>query len=177
MDAQQFRRAADVEGVLALPRRWPGLVELRASEGRPVRAIELLLHIRTAVDRSFPRRSRAATRMQLEIPGNYPFVPPRIDLLDPVFNPNVFPSGVLCVGWTAVANWRLADLVVRAMRVIALDPGIISTARPAHYDAAEWYERLRERGWFPTVELSPQVRPPRRSIVFRKTRRHGSESP
>jgi len=177
MDAQQFRRTADLEGVLALPRRWPGLLELGPREGRPVRTLDLVFHIPTAVDRSFPRRARASTRARLEIPGNYPFVPARIDLLEPVFNPNVFPAGLLCAGWTAVANWRLADLVVRAMRVVALDPGIISTERPAHYEAAQWYARVRERGWFPTVALATEPGPPRPAIVFRKTRRHPAESP
>jgi hypothetical protein len=170
MDAQQSRRAADLEGVRALERRWPQLLELRGTEGRPVRALEFLLRIPTARDSAFPRRRRAASRLCLQIPLNYPFEPARVDVLDPVFNPNVFPSGLLCVGWRAQANWRLADLVTRAMRVIALDPAIVSTAQPANYTAAGWYDRVQDRGWFPTVDLGLETRPPPAAFTFREIR-------
>ena len=170
MNPRQIRRARDLESVFALQRRHPARLELTGQAGNPVRELQLAFRIPTAVDDRFPRRRRNGCRTLLEIPAPYPFEPARVTLLDSVFNPNVFPSGLVCVGWAQGMNWTLGDLVWRVMRILALDPEIISCERPADADAAEWYLEALDTGIFPSVALLAEGVPPGDGIVFRECR-------
>ena len=168
MDAQETRRRADVEGLHSLRRGLPELLEIEGQSGRPVSRMDLVFRIPTAVDRGFPERRCDACRVRLAIPVRYPYEPAQIHVFDPVYNPHVFASGLLCTGWMHEANWTLAELTLRAMRILALDPAIISTAHPANRDAAVWYKSVRRRGLFPTVDIPSSAVLFRNRIPFRK---------
>jgi hypothetical protein len=165
---QRERRARDVAGLYALQRRYPTLLEIRRVEGSPARQLELAVRIPTAVDRGFPRRRRPAMRLRLDLPARYPFEPARVSALDEVFNPNVFPSGLFCLGNDHRSTQTLAETVFQAMRIIALDPAIINCVSPADGEAAAWYDTQREAGLFPTVNLSEFEVRATGSICFRE---------
>jgi len=153
MDACKIRRRADLEGLRALERRMPTLMEIRGYAGRPINRFDLVFRIKTPVDRRFPKRRREVCRVSLDIPCRYPFEPAQIEVVDQIYNPHVFPSGLLCAGWRQETNWTLAELTIRAMRIIALDPSIIASGHAANWDAANWYEKIRWSGIFPTAYI------------------------
>lgn len=170
MNPQQFRRARDLETVFALQRRFPTRLEILSRTGNPARQLELAFRIPTAADCGFPRRRRNGCRGLLDIPNAYPFEPARVTLLDSVFNPNVFPSGLVCAGQEQGTNWTLGDLIWRVMRIIALDPEIINCERPADGDAAEWYLAAKAKGIFPSLALGAEQIPDGSGIAFRDLR-------
>jgi hypothetical protein len=150
---QRERQARDLAGLYALQRRYPALLTIRAVEGSPPHRIELAVHIPTAVDPAFPRRRRPASRVLLQLPARYPVEPARVTAVDHVYNPNVFPSGTFCLGNGHRATRTLAETVLQAMRILALDPEVINCTSPANYEAALWFAPQRAGGLFPTVDL------------------------
>ncbi len=168
LSALNARRARDVTGLFEFQRRYPELLGIRGLEGDPVHTIELALRIPTAVDAEFPRRRRPACRVQIHLPNRYPFEPAQVSVVDPVFNPNVFPSGTVCLGGYHQATRPLSDVVLQTMRIIALDPEVINCVSPANGEAAVWYKRQRKGGLFPTVSLRDFEVRASGGVVFRE---------
>lgn len=69
----------------------------------------------------------------------------------PVFHPNVFPSGHICVGGYNPTE-SLARFIIRIAKFIQFDPAVINAGSPANVSARDWY--LSHRGLCP-VDRSP----------------------
>jgi hypothetical protein len=109
--------------------------------GAPQADVEL----RYAIARSerYPADVTRQTRLRIALPGRYPFQPPTATVLTPVWHPNVFPSGTICLGTKWLASEGLDLFVQRLARLLTFDSLLVNTASPANRVAAEWYERAR----------------------------------
>ena len=69
----------------------------------------------------------------------------------PIFHPNVFANGHICVGGYSPTE-SLARFIIRIAKFIQFDPAVINAGSPANMGARDWY--LSHRGLCP-VDKSP----------------------
>jgi ubiquitin-protein ligase len=90
-------------------------------------------------------RRLAATQLRLRLNSHYPFKAPIASLTPAVFHPNVFTSGVICLGTQWQTSEGLDLFLTRVLRLLCFDPVLINTASPANAQAAHWYrDALRQ---------------------------------
>ena len=140
-----IRLQADHERLRALAGASAGMIELL--EGPTAAAPQAKVELRYAVARSerYPADVTRQTRLGISLPDRYPFQPPAAAVLTPVWHPNVFPSGTICLGTKWLASEGLDLFVQRLARLLTFDSLLVNTASPANRAAADWYQRTRSR--------------------------------
>jgi hypothetical protein len=106
------------------------------------------LELRYAVARSerYPGDVSRQTRLRIALPARYPFQAPTATVLTPIWHPNVFPAGVICLGTRWIASEGLDLFVQRLARLLTFDSLLVNIHSPANRVAADWYVRTcRER--------------------------------
>jgi hypothetical protein len=106
------------------------------------------LEFRYAVARSerYPADVTRQTRLRIALPARYPFQAPTATVLTPIWHPNVFPAGVICLGTRWLPSEGLDLFVRRLARLLTFDSLLVNTHSPANRVAADWYVRaLRQR--------------------------------
>jgi ubiquitin-protein ligase len=165
MEAINRRREEDLGKVKALSSLYPGRVEV-LEYNRSISSIKVRLKIPTSRDSAYPHTVQQSSDIFFELPGRYPFEEPLAKVLTPIWNPNVFTSGKICLGTRWIPTESLDLLVERIMKLLAFDPLIINTDSPANSEASQWYKLqvARNPGLFPTVKieaLKQQMQKPR----------------
>jgi ubiquitin-protein ligase len=115
--------------------------------GPTVASPRVNLEFRYAIARSerYPNDVTRQTRLAITLPDRYPFQPPVASVLTPVWHPNVFPSGTICIGTKWLPSEGLDLFVQRLARLLTYDTLLVNVASPAHAAAAQWYEQARRR--------------------------------
>jgi len=135
------RLRADVAALQALASASRGRFEFEVlpTEARP----EALLHLTcsTAGSARYPVQRESRVTIHIALPERYPFQAPVATVRTPIYHPNVFPSGVICLGTRWLAAEGLDLFVQRLLRLVTFDPLLVNTASPANREAAAWYER------------------------------------
>jgi ubiquitin-protein ligase len=172
MDAIAKRRQEDITKLLDLQAEYRGVVALTRTVGTPVNVIELEIKLATVRNDRFPEERQTTSGVKIELPTRYPFEPPKISVTTPVWNPNIFPSGLICLGEKWIPTHNLALLVRRVLQILALEPEIINLASPANADAAKWYAAARRRDatLFPTARLDTLRAAPKPTIQWKTIR-------
>jgi ubiquitin-conjugating enzyme E2 T len=155
LDAHAIRRQADIAKLQELQTEFRGTVSVTRTAGTPVNLVELEIKLRTARNERFPDEAQVSNAVQIQLPARYPFEPPKVTVKTPIWNPNIFTSGLICLGQQWIPSHNLALLVQRVMQIVALDPAIINLKSPANSEAAKWYATASRRNpaQFPTVQL------------------------
>jgi ubiquitin-protein ligase len=168
-DAHANRRKADLDKLQELQTEFRGVVSITSTAGNPVTLVELEIKLNTARNARFPDEAQVSSAVQIQLPSRYPFEPPKVTVTSPIWNPNIFPSGLICLGQQWIPTHNLALLVQRVMLILALDPEIINLASPANAEAGKWYAsaRRRDSSLFPTARLDSLRAPARRTIQWR----------
>ena len=99
----------------------------------------------TAGTDRYPAERRDQIRIELSLPARYPFQPPLAAVQTPVWHPNVFVSGTICLGTKWSPSEGLDLFVQRLARLLTFDPLLVNTASAANREAAAWYETARRR--------------------------------
>ena len=135
-DHERLRALADASGEMIALLKGP-------TAALPQADVEL----RYAIARSerYPVDVTRQTRLRIALPGRYPFQPPTATVLTPVWHPNVFPSGTICLGTKWLASEGLDLFVQRLARLLTFDSLLVNTASAANRVAADWYQRARLR--------------------------------
>ncbi|KAL2277251.1 hypothetical protein FJTKL_00109 [Diaporthe vaccinii] len=96
------------------------------------------------------------TKAEMIFPHDYPYSPPKFRFLRPIFHPNIYPDGQLCIsilhkpgedlmsGESATERWsplQGAESVLRSILLLLDDPEINS---PANVDAGVMYRDNRK---------------------------------
>ena len=151
-----LRLRADAELLQALAAAAPDRVafEVLPSEARAefVAAFTCI----TAGSSRYPAKQESRVLVHVALPERYPFQAPVATVRTPIFHPNVFPSGVICLGTRWVAAEGLDLFVHRLLRLVTFDPLLVNITSPANAAAASWYERARREhpAAFPTDPLA-----------------------
>jgi hypothetical protein len=117
-------------------------------KGPSVALPQVDLELRYAVARSerYPADVTRQTRLRIALPARYPFQAPTATVLTPIWHPNVFPAGVICLGTRWLASEGLDLFVQRLARLLTFDSLLVNIHSPANRVAADWYSRmLRQR--------------------------------
>jgi ubiquitin-protein ligase len=140
-----IRLQADHERLRALAVASAGMIELL--EGPTSAAPQAKVELRYAIARSerYPADVTRQTRLRISLPDRYPFQPPTAAVLTPVWHPNVFASGTICLGTKWLASEGLDLFVQRIARLLTFDSLLVNTTSAANRGAADWYERVRRQ--------------------------------
>jgi ubiquitin-protein ligase len=164
MGALEERIAQDLQKLATLSAQSGGRVRVIGTSGSPTRRIDVELHYRTAPSRDYPRRVQETTTVKIELMSRYPFVEPSAVITTPVFHPNVFASGKICLGTKWLPTQGLDLLVRRVIQILTFDPTVLNERSPANPAAVDWYRsaiRANPQA-FPTdrVQTAPASNPP-----------------
>jgi len=158
------RLAADLERLRALAAASSGRIALvgMPAPGRFV----LELGYATASSRAYPVVRETRTRLVIDLPARYPFQPPAATVTTPIFHPNVYPSGLVCLGAKWLPSEGMDLFARRVARLLTFDPQLVSVHSAANPAALSWYLEalVRHPGAFPSdrVDLAlPDEQPSR----------------
>ena len=146
MNAIQTRLAADLRGIEQMAAASGGQLRLLARPTALQARYEFELRLPLAGNRDYPQSPRTCARLAGDLPSRYPFEPPVARLLDgPLLHPNVFESGVVCVGSRWQASEGLDLFVRRVARLLVFDPLLVNLKSLANAAAAGWYRDALRR--------------------------------
>ena len=152
------RVKADVDRVRAVAAASRGKIGLVALPAPGVPRFVLELGYATAGSSGYPVDRRTTTRLVIELPARYPFMPPSASIATPILHPNVYPSGLVCLGTKWLPSEGIDLFVRRIAQLITFDPLIVNVRSVANPVALGWYQQALRRfpQAFPTepVELA-----------------------
>ena len=139
MNVAAERRREDLARLEAMCAASNGRLRVTDRSGDAPSEITIQLACRTAGSESYPSRVVERVRARIRFPHRYPFQEPLVELDPPVFHPNVYQSGRVCLGFTWLPTESLDLLVRRLARIVTFDPLVLNTSSPANPAAARWY--------------------------------------
>lgn len=166
------RLAADLDRLRALAAASHGRIILvtAPTPGSPRFVLDLAFV--TAGSSAYPADRRTTSRLVIDLPARYPFLPPSATLTTPIFHPNVYPSGLVCLGTKWLPSEGMDLFLRRIVQLVTFDPLIVNTQSVANPAALHWYAQALRKSprAFPTdrVELA--------TPDAREARIHWSES-
>ena len=145
MDAFALRLTADRERLQALASGSGGKIVLQRLPSPAQPKAQLQLRYRTAASNAYPLTASDASTLVLEFASRYPFVAPVAKLTTPILHPNVWESGVICLGTKWIASEGLDLFVQRVARLLTFDPMLVNEQSAANRSALIWYQQARRR--------------------------------
>jgi LSD1 subclass zinc finger protein len=138
-----LRLQADAEQLQLLAAASRGLVEFERlpDEARPEFVARFACA--TAGSPRYPERRESRVVIHVALPERYPFLAPVATVRTPIWHPNVYPSGTVCLGSRWIAAQGVDLFVQRLLRLVTFDPLLLNTTSPANREAAVWYEQRR----------------------------------
>lgn len=155
MSAFNERRNQDLFKLRDLAKRSNGKIAIGAVAGNPISEINVVLRYKTAPSINYPNVVQDESHVAIKLSARYPFQAPSAFISTPVFHPNVFASGQVCLGNQWVPTQGLDLLVEKIIRIITFDPTMLNAASPANGSALGWYSKAVRSypGAFPTDRL------------------------
>lgn len=156
MNASGQRRVEDARRLEQLCAATGQRLRITHREGTPLRLVTLEIDCRTAGTASYPRNVQRGVGVRVSLPGRYPFEPPLAEVLTPIYHPNVFAGGRVCLGNRWMPSETLDLFAKRLVQIVTFDPAVVDPDSPANAEAAQWYRRTRveHAGAFPTDTFS-----------------------
>jgi len=160
MSVLEKRIEEDIKKIKQLQGEYPSIIDSVQVHSQNDHAIRILLNIPTAQDSDYPRNIQKSSDIRIELTARYPFDAPKVSVKSPIWNPNIYESGLICLGNKWLPTQGLELLVLRVMQILALDPLIINTSSPAHREANSWYLHVKSQNprLFPTVDFEKMKR-------------------
>ena len=160
-----IRLQSDLERLRVMAADSGGRIVLLAGPSAASPYASLELRYATAGSDRYPVERRELTRISLSLPARYPFQPPMAAVQTPIWHPNVFASGTICLGTKWSPTEGLDLFVQRLARLLTFDPLLVNAASAANREAAAWYERARRRH----PQAFPSDRPEFETTAARRT--------
>ena len=168
MSAFDDRRDQDIEKLRRLQSQSRERVRVTRVTGRPVSEVDVELRVKTAPSEQYPDAVQNVTQLTISLPARYPFVEPGATIRTPIFHPNVYSSGRICLGVRWIPSLGLDLLVRRIVQIVTFDPAVLNEGSPANGRAATWYRQARRTnpGAFPTNSLALSVPEPPKTLKW-----------
>jgi ubiquitin-protein ligase len=145
MDGRQERLMNDYREMVKLRDISSGMLEFKVD--KTYRHYDAVLHgIHTFIaSRNGGFNLEDDHAFTIDIPTEYPLVEPTFKFAKPLFHPNWYADGRVCLGILR-DNWdpatKLKDLVIDAIKMMTFE--IVNTKSPANSAAINWYEENKE---------------------------------
>ena len=97
MSAFSERVRQDILKIEELSKLTSGRVRIKKKTGNPPNKIILELNYPTAPSSSYPDKIQKKTEVRIELLSRYPFQEPLASITTPIFHPNVYSSGKICL--------------------------------------------------------------------------------
>ena len=145
----------DLLKIEALSKATTNKVKVKEVLGNPTNVIILELDYPTAPSQDYPNKVQKQTILKIELLSRYPFQEPSATITTPIFHPNVYRSGKVCLGTKWLATQGLDLLIKRIIQIITFDPLILNEQSPANGEALSWYRTAASSypSAFPTDKL------------------------
>jgi hypothetical protein len=143
MSAFDERRIQDVQKLQDLAAQMPARVSIAGVGGAPPSRIDIELRFKTAPSRRYPAATQDVTRVTIDLPSRYPLTQPLAKISTPILHPNVYASGLICLGVDWLPTLGLDFLVNRIIQIITFDPDTLNEESPANAAALSWYREAR----------------------------------
>ncbi len=154
---QSIRRAADLERLQGLVAGTGGRIHVVEDGQRSARYV-LDMRFTTAGSSGYPLVKQSSTRLVVDLSSRYPFQAPVATIVSPIFHPNVFGSGLVCLGTKWLPGEGIDLFILRIIRLLTFDPLLVNLQSAANAQALHWYVQARKTypGSFPSdrVELA-----------------------
>jgi hypothetical protein len=139
------RLAADIAALRALAAGSRGAIRFESlpTEVRP--EFRVVFACVTAGNTRYPAERATSATVHVALPERYPFLAPVATVRTPIVHPNVYASGIICLGTRWLPAEGLDLFVQRLLRLLTFHPLLINATAPANREAAAWYWRTRER--------------------------------
>ena len=172
MDAINTRITTDINKINELARISNNKIRIIRTVGNPVNHIDVELRFVTVPSREYPTKKQSSTLVKIELLSNYPFSPPKATFEPLIFHPNVYPSGLVCLGSRWMSTEFLDLLVKRLVQILVYDPTVIDVHSAANIEAARWYRTMTQSNsqLFPTENITDILigQPPKPRITWRE---------
>jgi len=145
MSAFDQRRIEDLQKLRQLAAHAPSRLKLGRVSGNPPHEIELELMFKTAPSQNYPNAVQERTVVVITMPVKYPLSPPSATIKTPILHPNVYSSGLICLGIKWLPASGLDLLVKRIIQIITFDSTVLNEQSPANRNALEWYRRAQRQ--------------------------------
>ncbi|OUU39420.1 MAG: hypothetical protein CBC09_02300 [Cellvibrionales bacterium TMED49] len=115
-------------------------------------AIKLQLFYPTAPSTQYPKKIQERTDIIIKLLSRYPYVEPSAEITTPIYHPNVYASGKVCLGTRWFPSQHLDQVVKRIIQIITYDESILNESSVANRHALNWYKRAIKNypNFFPT---------------------------
>lgn len=145
----------DLRKIEELSKSVNGRVKIKSTLGNPVNKIILDIDYPTAPSKDFPNKVQLKTEVKIELLSRYPFQEPTAIITTPIYHPNVYGSGKICLGNKWMPTQGLDLLVRRIIQIITFDETILNERSPANGEALSWYKSaiIKHPNSFPTDKL------------------------
>jgi hypothetical protein len=154
--ASPVRLAADADRLRALAAASRDRIRLLTLPSPGAPRLVLDLGFATAGSAAYPAADRrTTTRLVIDLPARYPFMPPSATITTPIFHPNVYPSGLVCLGTKWLPSEGMDLFVRRIAQLVTFDPLIVNTQSVANPVALHWYVQALRK--FPQAFPSDRV--------------------
>lgn len=115
-------------------------------------SVRLALKYPTVPSRQYPKKVQKTTDVVVKLLSRYPLVEPIAEITTPIFHPNVYASGKICLGTKWLPSEGLDLVIKRIIQIITFDDTILNDASVANRHALNWYRGAikRDPSAFPT---------------------------
>jgi len=161
MSAVSERITQDIRKINELSRTIGNRITIKSTSGNPINKIIVEINYPTAPSNKYPDQVQDKTLVKIELVSRYPFVEPTATITSPIFHPNVYTSGKICLGTKWLPTQGLDLLVKRIIQIITFDETILNEDSPANGTALSWYRSALRKypEAFPTDKLSIKETP------------------
>jgi ubiquitin-protein ligase len=151
--ASALRRNQDQQRLLQLIGRAGGALQSKGVLDTQRDRLSFELHLPTVANNNYPTQIQQKCAFEIQLPVRYPFAPPTAKMLSPLWHPNVFSNGNICLGTRWQATEGLDLFVTRIVKLLIYDPLLVNLQSMAHAEAGRWYRLAlaAHADAFPTV--------------------------
>ncbi|MGH1359183.1 MAG: ubiquitin-conjugating enzyme E2 [Burkholderiaceae bacterium] len=141
MSGLSKRREADLIRLRAMAGASAGQLSLTHADPDG-RRLQFTLRLPTAGTAAYPGTVQPESRFEVSLPARYPFEAPTARMNGtPILHPNVFESGVICVGSRWNPSEGLDIYVRRLAQLLCFDPMLVNLGSIANAAGANWYSK------------------------------------
>ncbi len=133
------RLIADYSSVQQAVAASGGSLRLVRVDGNPPARYVIEFHCKSwGITTTGEKALRDVHQVEIRLGPKYPFEQPSARMLTPVFNPHVFSSQAICLGYRWNPSETLDALVLRIGALLQWDPRVIDVSSPANGEALRW---------------------------------------